>query len=285
MRVIARSVGAQQIAGNVDRVVVSMPLPKGGKLISVHGEVHIIGEEDQPTNRFMAWGMSGVLVPIPDPETAITFNALWDNVVVKAADPTLVAATNLLDFDWDTANTGPEIEPGEMDIDALLGLTQGQKEFIPPRLSWMSWAKGRQGGFIAGTPDDYLPSDFKTYRSKRALVADVPSALMIAVSSPVLDEVELLAANTTPASSAQWYQLQNMDETMRDFAKMQAGLTDAGAISPYFDATALIADLVARDMLDESGTLFNSVSWTTLVTATWLLDFPGNSLPKTLDGR
>lgn len=285
MIVVARTIGSLTVGGNTDKVLGAMALPKGGKLMSVQGEVHVIGEEDQPTDKFMAYGFSGQMVDIQDPETTQQYQDIWDDVVVKASDPIGVAATNNLDFDWLTNDTVPEIEPGEMDIDALLGLTQAQKEFIPPRLEWISWAKNKQGGFIAGTPDDFLPSDFKTFRSNRKLVAETPSALMLTVSSPVLDETQVIAAHSPPSSAGEWYMLANLKETMRDFGKMNAGLTEAGAISPYLNASVLIGDTVAPDMIDESTTQYNAMSWQALVVATWVLEFPSESIPNTLDGR
>jgi hypothetical protein len=285
IKVISRTVGAQSISGNVDRVTGAVPLPKGGKLLSAQGEVHLVGEESQDTGLFAAWGISGQLIPVVDPTTAIQYGALWDNAVVKAADPTVSATTNLLDFDWDTAETAVEIEPGEMDIDALLGVTQGQKEFIAPSLNWVSWAKNKQGGFQAGTPDNWLPSDYKTFRTKRSLTADVPSALMIAVSSPVLDERQAQADHVTPATEAEWYMMANMRDTLKDFGKANAGLMEASADKPYTDASTLVGKLVAPDMLDESSTSFNSMAWTVLVVVTWLLEFPDNSIPNVIDGR
>lgn len=262
----------------------AVPLPKGGSLISVQGELHMVGEESQDTAKFAAYGLSGHMVPVPEPESAVGFGALWDNVIVKAADPSVAAATTKLDFDWDTADTGTEIEPGEVDLLALLGLTQ-TKEILPPRMEWVSWAKSRQGGFIAGTPDVYLPSDFKTFRSKRRLTAEVPSALMLAVSSPVLDDLRELAAHVTPSSAGEWYMMANMEETLRDFGKGNAGLTEAGALAPYLNASNLIAELVAPPMLDESSTQYNSMSWQALMVCTWILEYPDESIPNTLDGR
>jgi hypothetical protein len=285
MNIIIRTIGAQQVSGNVDRVVCAVPLPKGGKLKGVQGEVHVIGEEDQPTNQFMAWGISGHMVPVEEAETALEFGVLWDQVIVKSADPTTVAATTVLDWDWDTADLSVELEPGEMDINSLLGLSQRDKEFMAPRIEWTSFAKGRQGGFAAGSPDTYLPTDYKTFRSKINLTAEGPSAAMIGFSSPVLDETKVQTADQTPGSAAEWYMLQNMRETLRDMGKAQAGLIEATSDHPYADASTLIGNLVAPDMLDESSTLYNSISWRCLIVATWLLEFPGDSIPNTLDGR
>jgi len=285
MRVIARTIGSQTVGAGTDRVLVGMPLPKGGKFISVSGEIHMIGEESQDTSKFMAYGLSGQMVPVLDPQVSITYNALWDNVIVKASDPVAVAGQTNFDWDWDALTTAPEIEPGEMDIDALLGMTEGQKEFLPASLEFVSWAKSRQGGFILGTPDVFLPSDFKTFRSRRTLVAEEPSMLLIGVSSPSLDEVEVIGAQLSPSSVGQWYMLQNMEETLRDMGKAQAGIIEAGAESPYENATTLIRQLIAKDMLDETTTQYNGQSWQAMISCTWLIDLPGDSLPKSLDGR
>ncbi len=284
MLVIRRTVWAQTVSAGVDRVIGHVYLPKGGKLKSVSGEIHAVGPESQSTSKFNAYGVSGQMVEIVDPETAINVASSWDDIVVKASDPVLVASTNGFDFDWITDDTTPEIEPGQMDIDALLGMTQDQKEFMAPRLEWVSWAKNRQGGFAAGTPDTYQPADYKTFSSKRNLTAESPSVAMIGFSSPNLDEVQ--SSNIqSPSSAGEWYMLQNMDSTLQKMAEMQAGLTVAGAESPYVEATTLIQDMVAPQLFDESTTLYAGVTWDVLCMATWLIELPGRDLPRTLDGR
>lgn len=285
MRIISRTIGAKISTANSDEVLCALPIPKGGKVLSVQGELHVIGQESLDIDNFMGYGFMGELVPIVDPTTAITAQALWDNVVVKAGDPTVSAGTNTLDFDWDTLDTGPAIEPGELDIDKLLNLVQGQKEIIAPRMEWLSWAKNKQGGWIAGSPDVFNPTDFKTFRSRKTVLADVPSMAMLAFSNPLLSDVLLEAAMVTPSTEGEWYMMANMDETLRDFGKINAGLIEVGAESPYAEASSLIRDLVAPDMLDETTTKYASQSYDVLCVATWVLEFPGESLPRTLDGR
>lgn len=286
MKVIARTVGARTIGSNADRVLAAMPIPKGGTLESVQGELHVLASiEDQPVLRFYGYGFSGEMVPIVAADEAQAYQDIWEEVVVKASDLTQSSATNTLDFDWDTADTGPAIEPGEVDIDALLGMGQGQKTIIPPRMEWVSWAKNRQGGFTAGTPDDWQPSDYKTFRSKRRLKAEGPSAALLALSSPVFDDIRTSGAHLSPNGEARWYMLQNMADTMRELGKFQAGLSEIGADRPGEDASAIVEELIASPMLDESTTLYENISWNALCVATWVIDYPGSSIPNTLDGR
>lgn len=285
MILVARTVGAQAVGTNVDRVLGAMPIPIGGSLLSVEGEIHMISaNEDQPIVGFNAWGFAGELVPIVAADVADLYNDIWNNVVVKAADLTTSAGTNRLDFDWDTSAGAPTVEPGEIDIDDMLGMSQGQKTFIEPRIEWVSWAKNKQGGFVGGTPDDYQPSDYKTFRSRKKLTADVPSAAMLTISNPLLDDVRADAAFLSPTGEGQWYMMQNMEDTMREVGKFQAGLSEVGAESPGADASALLQELVAPPMLTDSG-LFLDIAWTALVVATWVVDYPGDSIPNTIDGR
>ena len=186
-------------------------------------------------------------------------------------------------MDWDTGDSGPEIEPGEMDMNDLLGLAIREKELIPPRMEWLSWAKSRQGGWIAGTPDVYQPSDYKTYRSTRTIVADVPSMALLGVSSPSFTDV--VTQIVSPGTVAEWAVLGNLRLAMEQMLLGQIGLTEAGAESPHADIGQFIAELAAPDMLDESTSLFVAMTYDVMCTATWLLDMPGSSIPGTIDGR
>jgi hypothetical protein len=284
VRIVARTHGAQHVAANSDVVLGGMPIPTGGRLINVSGELHLItANEDQPLQSFYAYGFAGEVVPIVESDVADDYQEIWNNVVVKASTLTTSAGNNNLDFDWDTADSSPTIEPGELDVDALLGMTQGSKEIFAPRIEWISWAKNRQGGFVAGTPDDWQPSDFKTFRSARPIVAEVPSAAMLTISNPNLDQVISAAADLTPASEAQWYMLQNMEDTMKEVGKFQAGLSEIGAETPGDIASILLQTIVAKAPVTDTG-LFRENAWTAMCSATWILEFPDDSIPNTLDG-
>lgn len=287
MIVIRRSIYAVNIAAGADNVIGSAPIPKGGKIMSVQGEIHVNGEESQDTGLFSAYGFSAHLVPLEDPETALTLDELWDDVVVKAIDPVTAAGAVGIDIDWITTVGAPEIEPGEMDVTDLLGMSQGSKELIAPRLEWISWAKSRQGGWAAGTPDTFFPSDYKTFKSEKTLAADAPSEVLIGFSSPSLDDLKLQSADVSFSSAAEWYMLQNMDSTLEDMAKAQAGLTEAGAESPYANASTLLEEVLAPPMVDESvASLYNTLAYDVLCVSTFVLEYPNSSIPKgAIDAR
>lgn len=284
MHIWRRTIGAHTVSSGADEVVAGAYLPKGGKFHSVQGELHAISNGSKSVLLIQGYGFGGEMIEL-DESTSSDYDEIWDEQVVKAADFTTVADTNVIDWDWLTEDVGPAIVPGQSNLNALVGMEVGSKEIIPPRMEWLSWAKSRQGGWEVGTPDTYNASDFKTFRSNRKLVADRPSALMLAFSAPALDEVRLITADKTPANLGEWWMLSNMRETLRDMGKMQAGISETGAESPMVDASQVIADLVAPDMSDPSTSLFAPTTWTVFCTATWHLELPGDSLPNTLDAR
>lgn len=282
MRVISRTVGAGTITAGTDQVLGWCPVPQGGKVISVQGEIHIVGPESSSTENFTPWGYSAHLVPVDDAETELNIQTLWDQVVVKSLDPSASAGTITVDMDTDTADTTPEIEPGEMDINELLGLTIEEKELIAPQMRWMSWAKSRQGGFVAGTPDVFKPTDFTTFRSRRRLMADGPSMALLGVSSPNADEE--VTSISTPGTVGEWGILGNMELALEQMLLGQIGLTEVGAESPYADIAGFIAELAAPDMLTPT-TNITALTLDALAVCTWLIDLPDTSIPKTIDGR
>lgn len=223
------------------------------------------------------------MVPIVDPDSAIDINTLWDNMVTKPVVPTQAAATSTVDFDWDTADAGPDTEPGEVDVNELLGLLDPTKQIFPPTLEWMSFAKGNPISVAAATPDTYTPRSFKTFRSTRRLRGDGSSYALLAVSSPSLDREQV--TETIDASASAWAILENIKNVMNDMWKAQVGLMDVGAEGPYSDISAKIADLVAPAPINPSASLLDPMQYTCFCIADWVLEIPDTTIPSTLDAN
>lgn len=286
-RLIRRTIASRDIAVGSDEPLAWAPMSEGMSLVSVTGSLHVLGPEAIPINLFAAYGFSGYVMPVIEPEGgSVGAKATWDTMVTKAVDLVETAATQQIDYDWDTADAGPNIEPGELDPSGLLGIGEEvTKTIIQPRLEMVSWANSRQGGWVAGAPDVYNPSDFKTFRSQQRITADRPSMALLAVSAPSMTDVSegMNAFETTGMQN--WGMLENLDEVMR-FALMAAlGLTEAGAETPYGDMASFIQELVAPDMSDESSTHYVANIWRVMCEATWVFELEGSDIPRTLDGR
>lgn len=282
MLVIRNTTTVDTVPAGQDKVAAWAPIPQGGKLISVAGEVHVIGTEGRPVNKFAAYGWSGELVPIMDPDTSIGLNTLWDNMVVKPVEPTTSAGNSTVDWDFETANQEPDVEPGEVDIVDLTGLVDPTKSIMDPQIEWLSAAKGTPIAVFGATPDTYTPRSYKTFRSSRGLVADMPSYALLAFSSPLLGDTQ--SSVSTPSTIKKWAILENLRNVMEDFWRINTGMIEAGAEDPYSLISTNVANLVAPDMVDPSD-LMDPQTYTFMCRATWVLEFPGSSIPNTLEGN
>jgi len=284
MRVFRRSIVGRDVPAGEDMVLGFCPIPAGGRLVRTWGRLHMIGPEGLDFVSVAGFGFSGQVLPILDPDTTMFVDNVWDQIVTKAVDPTVAAATVGAEFDWDDNDTRPELEPGELDIHRVLGLFRDPQEFLDPRFELVSWASGRQGGFNVGSnPDAYIPSVFKTFRSNRAIEVDVPSYAMVGVSSPSMDDS--VTTETTISSPGEWAILENIDSALEDLWKIQTGLIESGAESPYAEITTLLEDLIAPPMFTESTSYFVGVTWKAVLECTWEIELQGRSNPSVLAGE
>lgn len=281
-----KTVIAGLLAAGADVVCAWAPIIPGGTLLEVTGELHMIGPAAATgvtdTDSFSAFGFGGELVPDVDPENSIDFNALWDNMVSKPVEMNIVGNAGEMDWDWDTGDATPQVEIGEIRLNQLTGLDDPTKQIFPPRYEFTSFAKGRQGGFQAGTPGFYQPTMYKTFRSRRKLMADkLPHYALLAVSSPDMDQEQ--TTKTTLSGEAPWQMLMHLKDAMSDMWKMQtATLTESGAESPYDDVSLVIEDLIAPEMIQPATDLIIPTAWSFLCTANFRMEFPDSSTPRTL---
>ena len=266
-----------------DHVVAWAPIPEGGTLLSVTGELHIIGAEASDTDQLAGYGFSGELVPILDPDTQVDINVLWDQMVTKPIQPTTAAGTAGVDADWDSSDTAPDTEPGEVDLNDLLGLMDPTKQIFSPRLEWLSFAKGAPIATVAGTPDTYTPRDYKTFNSSRKLMAPGPSYAMLAVSSPSLDNEQV--TENIEVGASPWGIMENIHLAMQQLLIQNIGLTEATAESPYDQISTLVAEWMAPDIINPSATLLDPQAYTAFCIADWVIEVDGTSIPNVLDAN
>lgn len=283
MRVFRRTNTYRQVAAGTDVVVGHCPLPAGAQLIQTWGKLHMIASTKSTVTRAVGYGFSGHVLPILDPDNALPVDTLWDYQVTKAVDPTTVAATIGAEFDWDTTNTTPELEPGELDLERVMGLYRDKTEFIDPRFQLLTWANARQGAYEeSGT--SYTPTDFKSVRSTRRMEVDTPSYALVGVSSPSMDDQ--VTAESTIATPGEWAIMENLESALDDFWKIQTGLIEVGAESPYSDISLLLEDLIAPPIFTPvSPDLIDIVAWNAYCEMTWEIDIPRRSFGSTLAGQ
>lgn len=287
MLVLRKQLVGVVVTSGQDKVFAWAPIPEGGKLLSVQGELHINGTtEEKNIEELFGYGVSGELVQVQDPDASDTLDVLWDHVVTKPGDASLASATPGLDWDWDTSDVAPDVEPGETDINQLLNTLQPTKVIMEPHLEVLSWAKGRNGTYkqVDSVSDQWVPTDYKTFRSRRKVVAENgPAYALLAFSSPAFDSEEL--ASDIVNDVKEWTMLGNLRAILKDMWKMQMGGSEAGAIEPYASASTLIENLVAPDIVQPSTAMVKTTTWNCFAVTTWLLDLPEQAAIGMLKGE
>lgn len=238
----------------------------------------MIGAEGMTISKIAGYGFGGELMPLLDVETAVDLNVIWDRMIPKARTVSLTAGALGIDTDWDDVAGTPFIEPGEVDVNNLLGLMEPNKSIFDPRMSYSSWATNK-GGWVAGSPDVFNPSDFKTFRSRRTLKADVSSYGLLAVASPTFDSE---ATTESSFSFARFGLLESLREHIQLATLMQLGLAETGAETPMDVMSSVIEDLVAPQVVQPAAAVIITQQWTFFCRATWLCDSGSSAIPSKL---
>lgn len=276
---------AQIIAANADKVVAWAPIPPGGTLVGVTGEIHVMGAEARTIVETSVYGFSGRVEPVIDPDGVLNMDTFWDNMVSKPGS-VAIDGTVQLDYDWDTTDTDPDVSIGEMDINAVSGMPDQGSDIFKAQLEHLSFAKNGRG-WAAGTPDTWVPTDYKTFRSSKKISAGkLPAYAMLAFSSPIIDQEETAHTMLGGADSARdWALLSNLRNVMQDFWRINTGMIEAGAESPYAEASLAIENLAAPEIVQPATAIIKTDSFTVVCQTQWVLEFPDSMVKGVIDAR
>lgn len=258
-----------------------MPIPAGGVLRAANVDIHGIGAADFTINHAMLWPLRAMVLPVPDPgETGMDLDELFDRMVTKDVDQSVVAATEQIDLETLTPDTTPFQEPGEANLGKIYDMGEfGVEVWREERLITFA---SKPNAYTPGTPDKYIPT-FHTFASlSRPVRVDVPSWFVAAIASPTWDDV----GTTVPTSftEQQWGRYSAMDELI-DFARLQyLGQTETGAETPFAELAQLIERLVEPTVLEETAGVFESAAVDVFAQAIFLVDVPTLAKKGTVRG-
>ena len=255
----------KQVPADADEIIGVVWLPAGSSLNNVHMSVDVIGTSIDVVKAAL-YGIDMYVLPVLDPDTTITPDAIWDNQVPKDD----AVGSNVLDLDTAAADDDPVFEPGDPSIEKLIGMTTAPTRIFRRRRI-LTFAK-RASGFIAGTPNTYIPAEhFATKIGKKVRVENHSIALL-GFSSPktTITDTTFLAVDT----NKDWAMLQYLQETAKDMLKQLVGLTEAGAETPYEDAASFISRWM-EDFVEEDTDAFIAQSWRVFADLSFDVTVPG----------
>lgn len=268
MRLFGRRISQRTIISG-DEVTVGFPLPSRGVLNSVHLNVHIIGEEGSAFGSMSMYGYDGFVIPVLDPDAAITFQTIWDNQIPKDVN----FAADALNLDTAAADATPFFEIGTPNIEGILDMKASNVRRIFKRRKWLSLASGSLYTGNTGATDLRVATDHFTTQVRKSIRVPSPSVVLFAISVP-----DTLATTTTERlipTEPQWLLLMYLEVALEQMFMSIAGLTETGAESPYEESLAFIASLVEDEVFEEDAGSFIATNFTVYTIATFDISVPG----------
>ncbi len=254
MLVTMRRAGLNVVNNNTDEVLCAFPMPPGSRLVNVWLNFDCSVTATLGVEKVVAYALRGFILPVLDPDAASTWESIWDTLVPK--DET--QASGAIDLDTGTADDTPEWTPGAPDLTALMDLKTSVELYR--RRTWLS-ASTHPRFIHLDTTVKYLPGDAVKSRIKGARRTDVFAGAVFAFSSPgtTLTETTVVLAPT----KQQWGMLMFLEATLVRMMVELFTIFEAGAESPYEEASDFIAELTEPLVNEVSGRAgdFSAVTW------------------------
>jgi hypothetical protein len=275
MKIISRPLRYVNVSTDIDRVLIAMPLPEGSTLTNVWFNTHIVAGEEHDLSKATLYGMTAYVVPFIDPDTQVTYDTIWDQMVPKDVE----LAFGVFDLDPGTSDAAPVYGVGEVQVEAILGHGSVPIELFKRRKLLTAAAPGSAYQAVSSAIDKWGPRDFVASQIKTNIKVDVPSLFLLGFSSPTRDETTTL--ETTP-NEQEWTLMTYIRRAVELAHMTLVGLTEAGATTPYLNAMTLIAKLLEPDYYTDSAGAIVSSGWHIWTQGSIELSIPDVQMPSYL---
>ncbi len=237
---------------NTDTVFAAIDVPPEGLLNGAGGEISTSMDTNIGTNEAKLYDLAGFLAPSYNPEAATTYDQVFHEMVEKAQDASVTAVRI-----EPSANTTPIWEPGEVrwgDLSDMAILSDDRQWYKNRR--FMTFAK-RPVGFIAGTPDTYIATDFVEVRSDNARrFTDMAAHAMFAVSNPSVDD-EATTLRVPSENTREWMWLKYAKEMLEFAYAYMLSSTDGAGDDPWEIATLFLEEIIAPPILQPAAAVYS----------------------------
>jgi len=238
-----------------DRVIANAPVVMdGGRFEGMHGTAKVVSATTLNVALAVMVMSRGVVALYPDfNSSTVDIDELWDQLVPKDEAHTGAAATDRIDTDVHegTEETVTFSEPG---LPSVTTLAEGNGIFVERvhDKSFILTFADTSDGFIAGTPNTFIPNFVENYDISRKVTmgSAIPGFAMLAMGTPILESTQ-----TTPPvviEGREWLILKHLHQLLEDAWKHFAGLDEAGAESPFTDIAALIVQMTEPLVVEET---------------------------------
>lgn len=236
-----------------DTVIQAFSLPAESVLKSVDVQVDMISNSvSRERERATMYACAAYIVPIEDPDTAVSHEVLWDRFVPKVTD------VDTIDLDTLNADVTPFFEPGEADFDQMFEMGD-RPERLYLRKRMLNFANPGNGGIRfqpSETPFEpqWIGAESFSVKINRSIRIKSPSVFLMAIASAALDDTTVTPE--THLTETEWGQVMYVESTLERALMDQLNLVEAGATVPWENASALLRKHLAPDVFEETAGAF-----------------------------
>lgn len=267
------------IAIGSDQVIAGVWLPEGSILGDIRGHVSLMAPTEITLSQVAVCAIEGWILPVDDPDTVSTMNALWDSHVPK--DQTGF----LLDLDEAAADATPFYEAGAISWEFVYDVGGAAK-----RIFHRHDVLSAVDSFVLSRQDTETPFTEQFFPGKRYEVKvrgggrmTQPSLAVFAVASPATT----VTSATIPVGALledEWGRLKFIDHVLEMALMSSLGLTEVGAETPWDEASDLLKKYLDPEMLEaNAGTVIPTV-WLASGELVFDVIVPGRMSPPVLTG-
>lgn len=276
-----RRYGTADVGPSSDSAVISWPVPNECVVNSIKGECHVAGEAVQAIDNVSMYAVEGWILQSESPATDfLDQDALWDAAVPKDDD------LADLDSSW-VADTDPVKEMGEVSVSQLFDQELLMPERVFQREKLISLANSAAIGFLPGTPDTFIPTDFFHINVTKKYKVMFDSGLVFGFASPAMNASADNDIIDDTAFQDGFYILKFLEEFIDKAMIDITGKFEAGAESPYEDIMTFL--LVTLEKVNAEGTamVWTSSTWGVAMKGIMGLRVPGRFSHTTMgpDGQ
>ena len=277
-RILARRIFFTSVVNGADGVVFGVWLPARTRVHGISGFIGLEGATVQTSLTYNMAGIEGWVLPISDPDQSDSMAIIWDKLVPKDT------GANTMDLDSATADGAPFYEPGETIWEGFFPIGANPKRLFYRELMF---GIGYNSVLVNQDPEtpfgmQFIPGIRQKIGTKPFSVSE-PSLLVFAVASPDTTQTSSSAAILALAEE-KWGQLQYIDHVMERAMLSLLGLTEAGAETPWNEATLLLRDYIDPVVYETVAGALAPLTWRTFGMAMIDLTVQGTMAKHVLTG-
>ncbi len=255
-RLLAQRMFQRTVAGGADAVVAGMWIPAGSVINGVNAYVNFEGNAVKTLSEIGLGAVEVWFLPVDDPDDGASMDTMWDQKVPKDTE------VDSMDLDAGSIDATAFWEPGDVTWEEVFDIGMQPRKMFHHHFMTSYGFNSRMVNQDPETPFgfQYLPGKTVLVQIRQRQRVSGPGLLAIGVSSP--DALSTSASIATGAmAEADWGQMQFIDEVLERAQLDLIGLTEAGAETPFEEATALLRRHLRPPILEVTAGTFVQTTW------------------------